>query len=56
MGQRAGAVGVLLDIKEDCAGNMLREVARAGIHCWRDTDRRERGIKDDGTWIAQTAG
>ena len=56
VGQRAGVVGELLNIKEDCARNMLREVARSGIHCRRDTDRRERGIKDNDARIVQTAG
>jgi hypothetical protein len=55
VGQRAGAVRELLNIKEDCVWNMAREVVRSGIHCWRDTDWRKRGIKDNDTWTVQTA-
>src|ERR1700761_3147118 len=56
VGQWAGAVGELVDIKEDCARNVLDEVARTRINRRRDADRRERGIKDYDAWIAQTVG
>jgi hypothetical protein len=45
-GQWAGAVGELVDIEEDRARNVLRDVACTRINRRRDTDRRERGIKD----------
>ena len=56
VGQWAGAVGELVDIEEDRARNVLRDVACARINRRRDTDRRERGIKDHDAWIAQTVG
>jgi hypothetical protein len=56
VGQWDGGVGEFVDIEEDCARNVLREVARPRINRRRDTDRRERGIKDYDVWIAQTVG
>ncbi len=56
MRQRSGVVREVLDIKEDCPRNVLREIARAGINRWGNTHRRKRGIKNDDTWIVQTAG
>jgi hypothetical protein len=52
-GSGLGAVGELVDIEEDCARNVLREVACTRINRRRDTDRSERGIKDYDAWIAQ---
>ncbi len=56
VGQWAGAVGDLVDIEEDRARNVLRDVTRTHINRRRDTDRRERGIKDYHARIAQTVG
>jgi hypothetical protein len=56
MGQRAGVVGELLDIKKDCARNVRLKVARTGVNGWSGTNRRKRGIQDYDTWIVQTAG
>ena len=53
VGQWAGAVGELVDIEEDRARDVLRDVARTRINRRRDTDRRERGIKDHDAWIAR---
>lgn len=44
--QWAGAVGELVDIEEDRARNVLRDLACTRINRRRDTDRRELGIKD----------
>jgi hypothetical protein len=35
---------------------VLRDVARTRFNRRRDTNRRERGIKDYDAWIAQTVG
>ncbi len=45
VGQRIGAVGERFDIKEDCARNVLCEVARARIHRRYNTDRGKRRIQ-----------
>ena len=56
VGQWCCVIGKLVDIEEDGARNVLREVACAGINRWGDTDWRKRGIKDYSAGIAQTAG
>jgi len=42
--------------KKTAPGMCFATVARTRINRRRDTDRRERGIKDYDAWIAQTVG
>jgi hypothetical protein len=47
MWQRCGVIGVLVDVKEDCSGNMFRDIVRPSVHRGRDADGRKGCVEDN---------
>jgi hypothetical protein len=49
-------VGELFDVEEDCAGDVLVEVAGVGVYGGRDAYGRESGVEDDGVGVLEASG
>jgi hypothetical protein len=47
---------MLVDVEEECAGNVFGEIAGTGINRRRNTDRGKSGVKDYRARIFETVG
>src|ERR1700727_1159992 len=48
VGEGGGVVGVLVDVEEDCAGDVAAEVAGVGVDWWSHAYGWEGGVEADG--------
>jgi hypothetical protein len=56
VGQQGGVIGHLVDIEEDRARDVIRDVPRAGVGWWGDTHWRKRRVKNYGAGIVEATG
>ncbi|WP_433984885.1 hypothetical protein [Tunturiibacter empetritectus] len=56
MGERGGVVGEVFDVEEEGAGDVVSEIAGAGVDGGRHSYGREGGVEDDGVGILEASG